>query len=569
MKKCLLYLPILVLIAWLLLPVAMAEEDGIVALPEDGIVVPPADKVVPELEDEGLPTCSTEAGLSREARMPDGRAAGALKAAQDDIPIDNDHFPDNAFREYVGEFDGDGNGILSYDERSHVRAISVSNCGISSLAGIEWFPSLDNLDCSDNRLTALDVSGLSTLRTLDCTNNQLAALEVNGCTGMEKLVCKGNQLTALETSGCTSLVYLNCCDNQLKELGARDCSGLLQLICYNNQLKTLDVSENAEMKWIYCFNNRLTSLDISGCTALEELYCYHNQLTSLDVKGCAALCVLYCYGNQLSSLDVGGCTAIQFLNCSDNRLSMLDVSGCTALFQLDCSKNLISGIDLTKCKNLIVYAMEAPVMLSDGTVGFGENHVPGAGLYYIHIDAITSIVIDGQVVFSIVESLEGAKISVEDQVYTGKALKPEVVVTLKGVTLIEGTDYTVAYRNNRKVGKATVTVTGKGLYRDKAKASFKINPKAVTGLKLVAGKKQLAVSWKKVAGVGGYQIQYGTKKSFKGAKTASVSGAATLKKVLKKLASGKTYYVRIRAWQKVGGKTYRSAWSGAVKAKVK
>ena len=91
----------------------------------------------------------------------------------------------------------------------------------------------------------------------------------------------------------------------------------------------------------------------------------------------------------------------------------------------------------------------------------------------------------------------------------------------------------------------------------------------VAGLKLTAGKGLINVSWKKSAGgVSGYQLQYGLKKSFSGAKKATVSKAATVMNVLKSLKQGKVYYVRIRAWKKVGGKTYWSAWSGAKKAKV-
>ena len=44
---------------------------------------------------------------------------------------------------------------------------------------------------------------------------------------------------------------------------------------------------------------------------------------------------------------------------------------------------------------------------------------------------------------------------------------------------------------------------------------------------------------------------------------------ATIRRTLTGLKRGKTYYVRIRAWKKVGGTTYYSAWSGVKSAKVK
>ncbi len=80
----------------------------------------------------------------------------------------------------------------------------------------------------------------------------------------------------------------------------------------------------------------------------------------------------------------------------------------------------------------------------------------------------------------------------------------------------------------------------------------------------------MTVSWKTAAGgVTGYQLQYGLKKNFSGAKKVTVKKAATVKATLKNLKRGKTWYVRIRAWKKVGKTTYWSAWSAAKKAKVK
>ena len=167
-------------------------------------------------------------------------------------------------------------------------------------------------------------------------------------------------------------------------------------------------------------------------------------------------------------------------------------------------------------------------------------------------------------------SVMDSKITVKDQVYTGKAVKPAVKVVLNGKTLTRGRDYTVSYSYNTNIGIAIVEVTGIGDYTGTAMATFRINPRAVTGLKLTAGKGRLTASWKKSPGdVDGYQLQYGLKKNFRGAKKVTVRKAATLKKVLKNLKKGKIYYVRIRTWKTDSGKKYWSAWSGAKRVRVK
>ena len=67
-----------------------------------------------------------------------------------------------------------------------------------------------------------------------------------------------------------------------------------------------------------------------------------------------------------------------------------------------------------------------------------------------------------------------ATVKAANQTYTGKAFTPAPTVTFGGKTLKQGTDYTVAYANNKNVGTATVTVTFKGNYTGSAKGTFTI-----------------------------------------------------------------------------------------------
>ena len=152
-------------------------------------------------------------------------------------------FPDEAFWSYLLKYvDKNRNGTLSQEERYAVKVIDVEKKNIHSLKGIEFFPNLKKLYCSENQLTELDVS----------KNKEL-----------ESLLCNKNQLTELDVSNNTELVYLQCGENQLTEL---------------------DVSQNTKLKNLHCYRNQLTELDVSKNTALVELYCWQNQLTSLDCE---------------------------------------------------------------------------------------------------------------------------------------------------------------------------------------------------------------------------------------------------------------------------------------------
>ncbi len=158
---------------------------------------------------------------------------------------------------------------------------------------------------------------------------------------------------------------------------------------------------------------------------------------------------------------------------------------------------------------------------------------------------------------------------IAEQVYSGKKIKPEMKVTYEGAALTQGTDYTVKYQDNVNIGRATVTLTGKGRFTGTKTVHFNILPKAVKLSRLKAGVKQLTAVWKQGKNIDGYQIEYSLKKSFKDSKKITVNGADTTETVIRKLQPKKTYYVRIRTFKTVKGKKFYSAWSNVKSQKTK
>ena len=103
------------------------------------------------------------------------------------------------------------------------------------MKGIENFKKLRSLDCSDNRLTKLDVSKNTKLEALYCGGNSLTELDVSRNTALQLLACDRNQLTELNVSKNTALVELNCSQNKLSALDTTKCANLEVLYCANNQ----------------------------------------------------------------------------------------------------------------------------------------------------------------------------------------------------------------------------------------------------------------------------------------------------------------------------------------------
>ena len=73
--------------------------------------------------------------------------------------------------------------------------------------------------------------------------------------------------------------------------------------------------------------------------------------------------------------------------------------------------------------------------------------------------------------------------------------------------LQEGKDFSVSYKNNKKIGIATITITGKGNFTGAITKTFKIVPKKVN-LKSVknSSKKAAKITWKKDTTVTGYEV---------------------------------------------------------------
>ena len=153
------------------------------------------------------------------------------------------------------------------------------------------------------------------------------------------------------------------------------------------------------------------------------------------------------------------------------------------------------------------------------------------------------------------------------RVYTGKRIKPSVSVAYGGITLRNGTDYSVTYTNNKKIGAtAKIKVSGQGYFKDSVTYKFKIVPAKVKISKKKISKKKITIQWKKVKGIKKYQVKYSTKKNFK--KKATVTKIVKKNKITIKRKKKKTaYYVKIRAYKKVGKKKVYGKYSKVVKVK--
>ena len=161
---------------------------------------------------------------------------------------------------------------------------------------------LSSLDLANNRLTSVDLDGLSSLTRLYLENNRLTSV-ANLPGILTTIILSHNRLTNVPTLP-SSLTRLDLSHNQLPSVADLP-SSLTRLDLSHNQLMSIDVSSLTSLTRLDLSHNQLMSIDVSSLTSLGWLNLQHNQLTTApNVGSLTALTRFWLYGNK--DLDPGG-----------------------------------------------------------------------------------------------------------------------------------------------------------------------------------------------------------------------------------------------------------------------
>ena len=171
-------------------------------------------------------------------------------------------------------------------------------------------------------------------------------------------------------------------------------------------------------------------------------------------------------------------------------ISFVTTSRSIAVAEANFTKNEsvdISDCDVTLDSDTFIYdgsAIEPKIIVTDGIYTLAKD-IDYTISYKNNIDAGTAkAVIKGkgdykgtiEKTFTVNQcSLKSAVVSnIEEQTYTGSALKPNITVKCGDKKLVKNTDYTVTYKNNTEPGEASVVIKGKNNYSGSVTKKFKI-----------------------------------------------------------------------------------------------
>ena len=145
------------------------------------------------------------------------------------------------------------------------------------------------LHCSNNQLTELNVSELYRLHSLYCWSNRLVQLKVSLIPPENRYDWNSDTEELTNTPVISYLRELDCSDNRLTQLDLSAMTHLQVLFCGSNQLTELDLRSVSHLELLDCSHNHISELDLSPVTALVELNCANNPFTALDSPSVAPL----------------------------------------------------------------------------------------------------------------------------------------------------------------------------------------------------------------------------------------------------------------------------------------
>ena len=236
-------------------------------------------------------------------------------------------------------------------------------------------PALEGLFCSENQLTELDVSHLLHLVSLACNENKLTSLNVSRQIKLERLYCRYNYMsaaalnalfTSLPSSGAPKQIWVSNNGPDCDGSGSRECDVTIAEKKGWNVLKgeglinpkiTLTAA-NTELMLSFGgvgdimidFGDGVTemlSFDKDDHQWAEVTHQYSSEALRTvtitgEVKG------FDCGKNNITAIDVSENSLLQSLYCAENQLTVLNVSHLVRLGNLACNDNQLTSIDVSR-----------------------------------------------------------------------------------------------------------------------------------------------------------------------------------------------------------------------------
>ena len=204
-------------------------------------------------------------------------------AVQASVEINEETFPDEAFRSLIASQPEGKDGMLTDEELAGLKQLKVSDYDhkIQSFQGLEYLSELEELFIDQvYNMKVLDLSNNPKLEYVQIQLCGFMSLNLSGLSALKFLVCQGTLFQELDMSTCTALQYLRSVCGLLTKVNLSNNNNLKEVDLWDNQLTTLDLSNNINLEKVDCSYNQLTSLVLPQSETLTEVKCFANHLSA-------------------------------------------------------------------------------------------------------------------------------------------------------------------------------------------------------------------------------------------------------------------------------------------------
>ena len=177
------------------------------------------------------------------------------------------HVPDKAFRDWLID-----NGLAVRAHGKYLRA-TAEGCaatelecydqGIRNLDGIELFPQLEQLTCSDNPITSLDVNTLPRLQRLYGVNLPLERFEADSCHDLRVIQLSHTHLDTLDLTPFPLLESLLCIYSPLRAIDLAPCPNLRTLYIRFTHIQELDLTPCPDFWQLHALDTPLRTVTVT------------------------------------------------------------------------------------------------------------------------------------------------------------------------------------------------------------------------------------------------------------------------------------------------------------------
>jgi surface protein len=529
------------------------------------------DSHVTTFKGQNYPVVVSRIYLSSDSNVREVKFVNGVKVIPNiDKPIDD------GSHGYTGT---DGHGIVGGTYCDTVETIDFSGADTSCARNMMYM--FSNM----RGLTTLDISNFKTsnvtsMRSMfeGCSRMQtinLTGVDTSKVTTMESMFADCVSLQTLDLSGLNTsnvtnmgMMFENCRNLQTLNLTGFNTSNVTDM----NYMFHVDVNDSN-----YATYSKLTSLDLSSfntskVTNMQSMFFGQGNLTSLNLGSFDTSNVKY-----MDSMFTF-CRSMTHLN-----LSNFNVSKAQTMQDYTFLGQHYTNVKDVGLSNLVFASIDTPV-------------ISGSGWVYTLLETVD--IRAGQKPIYRLDDNKDGKPDNETNYYDSLRVDG-ISHRYLLVGYYDSNDNTHHYYDNANQGgnqqehnntndgqqdkkpasdsqqeAATDDQTKKPVSPSKEEKKETIDKKqAKTSVsKVKAGNKSFTVSWKKqtAKGIKGYEIQYSMDKKFKkDVKKVTIGKTKTTSKKIKKLKSGKTYYIRVRTYKEANSKKVYSKWSKAKSITVK